>query len=337
MKKLIKQLWVNALPGDLFSPNISLDRARELFAHYVDLVEIENHSFCNRVCWFCPNAFIDRRSHIWLSREQDFERIVADLKEIAFSRTLAWSRYHEPLAHESIFARIRKAREELPQASLAMVSNGDYLNKETLARLGDTGLNRLMLDLYLPDGKEEDEKELERSVEKFAVRTGLSPVQAAAREYVFPGFAKIKITMGVPNYKAESISTRGGLLQIPKAGTYKRTAACLAPIRHVVVDYNNKGMLCCQVRSDASDHASAVIGDLGDPNYGLFHLYRDMASARLALVEPGPKTGVCQSCDISAASNEGVYFSQKLHAFLAGVPGMRALSAYATRRFSRFG
>jgi len=336
MKKLIKQIWVNALPGDLFTSDISLGRAKELFAQYVDLVEIENHSFCNRVCWFCPNAFLDRRSEIGLAREADFERLVADLKEIGFDRTLAWSRYHEPLAHESIFARLGKARAELPRAFLAMVSNGDYLNKETLARLADAGLDRLMLDLYLPDGKEGDERELERSLEKFAARTGLSPVAAAPREYAFPGFAGIKITMGAPDYKAESISTRGGLLPIPKAGVYKRTAACLAPIRHVVVDYNNKGMLCCQVRSDSPAHASAIIGDLGDPDYGLFHLYRDLAPARLALARPGPKTGVCQSCDISAAGNEKIYFSPRLHAFLAGIPGMQSLTAHAARHLARF-
>ena len=59
---LVKAAFANALSDDLLSDAITIDRAKAFFSRYVDQVEIENHSFCNRVCWFCPNAFIDRRS-----------------------------------------------------------------------------------------------------------------------------------------------------------------------------------------------------------------------------------------------------------------------------------
>lgn len=333
MKKHLKQLWVNTLPDNLFSPDISIDRAKDLFTQYVALVEMENHSFCNRTCWFCPNSFIDRHSSVELLREEDYERILADLKEISYNRILAWSCFHEPLAHDSIFARIKKARDGLPHALLAMVSNGDYLNKEVLLRLVDSGLNRLKLNLYLPAGKEEDEKEFERSLEKFAERTGLTPEKKISRKYKFPGFEAIRISLSVPNYKIESISTRAGLLQIPKTKTYKRTAACLSPIYHVIIDFKGKGMLCCQTRSDAPEHKTAIIGDLGNEGYGLFHLYRDMAKARLALVEPGCKAGLCQSCDVSTESNDGIYQSMKFHDFLTKIPGSEFLSTFAVKHF----
>lgn len=56
-----KAVAVNLLPQDLLDARIHMDRVRKLFHRYVDQVEIENHSFCNRVCWFCPNRFYDRR------------------------------------------------------------------------------------------------------------------------------------------------------------------------------------------------------------------------------------------------------------------------------------
>ena len=49
---LVKAAFANALPDDLLSDAITIDRTKELFSGYVDQVGIENHSFCNRVCWF---------------------------------------------------------------------------------------------------------------------------------------------------------------------------------------------------------------------------------------------------------------------------------------------
>jgi len=54
------------------------------------------------------------------------------------------------MAHVSIFERLGRARSRLPEAYLVLVSNGDYLNRETLRELERAGVNRLMLDLYLP-------------------------------------------------------------------------------------------------------------------------------------------------------------------------------------------
>ena len=72
----------------------------------------------------------------------------------------------------------------------------------------------------------------------------------------------------------------------------------MAPIRHVVIDYNGEGMMCCQTRSDAPEHRQAVVGDLAEPDYGLFHLYRDLGVVRRALLSPGEKSGVCLTCDV---------------------------------------
>src|ERR1035441_8174292 len=98
------------------------------------------------------------------------------------------------------------------------------------------------------------------------------------------------------------MSTRAGLMQIPKTHSYHRTGACLAPSRYVAVDYNGKGMLCFQTRSDAPQHQNAVIGDLTHPGYSIFCFYRDLGSARAGLVAPGLKGGFCDSCDVSTPS-----------------------------------
>jgi hypothetical protein len=298
IKNLGKSLFVNSLPPDLLRTDTPIDRVKRLFAQYVELVEIENHSYCNRTCWFCPNAFLDRRSVNQLMQETVFEKIVGDLASVGYDKTLVWSRYHEALAHESIYGRVARARALLPKALLVITSNGDYLNFRSLKALEEAGADRLLLDLYLPEGKETDPAELAAALKRFSERTGLTAVEVSPREYVVNG-SSIAITMGAPIFTEQSMSTRAGLMQIEKMHSYHRTAVCLAPIRHVVIDYNGKGMLCCQTRSDAPQHQSSIIGDLSQPEYSIFCFYRDLGSARAGLVSPGLKGGICESCDVS--------------------------------------
>ena len=294
---LVKAAFANALPDDLLTDAISIDRAKELFSRYVDQVEIENHSFCNRVCWFCPNAFIDRRSVSHQMPEHVFETIVGGLSEIDYAGALTWSRFHEALASVRIFDRLATARAALPRAGLVMISNGDYLNRKTLPRLEKLGLDRLIIDLYMPDGRERDPRAIASGLRKFSRRTGMALEPTGEFSYRVVGLG-MKATVDIPLYTESNISTRGGLLEVGKLSSYRRRAACMAPIRHVVIDYNGKGMMCCQTRSDAPAHRQAIVGDLAEPGYGLFHLYRDLGVTRRALLSPGEKKGVCLTCDV---------------------------------------
>lgn len=294
---LTKAAFVNLLPPQLVDDKLPIEQARDLFARFVDQVEIENHNFCNRICWFCPNSFIDRRTRLQLMKDDVFEKIVAGLVEVDYDGNLTWSRYHEALADHSIFERIAFARRSLPRATLVVISNGDYMDRSTLPQLEEAGVDRLILDLYLPDGKERDRAAIAKGVRQFRRRTGLSLEAGSEVDYTITG-TRLKATLEIPCYTKEAISTRGGLLEVPKRATYRRHAVCLAPVRHVVIDYNGRGMLCCQTRSDASEHENAIIGDLNRPGYGLFHLYRDLGAARRALLAPGEKSGACRSCDV---------------------------------------
>ena len=294
---LVKSAFANALPGDLLTNAISIDRAKELFSQYVDQVEMESHSFCNRVCWFCPNAFIDRRSASHEMPDHVFETIVGGLGEIDYAGALTWSRFHEALASARIFERLGAARSALPRAALVMISNGDYLNRRTLPRLEALGLDRLIIDLYLPDGRERDPKAIAAGLRKLSRRTGMALDPTGEFSYRVAGL-RMKATVDIPHYTESNISTRGGLIGVEKLSGYRRRAVCMAPIRHMVIDYNGKGMMCCQTRSDAPAHREAIVGDLTQPGYGLFHLYRDLGATRRALLSPGEKTGVCLTCDV---------------------------------------
>ena len=86
-----KAVYANTLPDDLLTSEMSIERAKDPFARYVDLVEIENHNYCNRTCWFCPNVSIDRRSANHLMSDALFEQIISDLESIGDTETLVGS------------------------------------------------------------------------------------------------------------------------------------------------------------------------------------------------------------------------------------------------------
>jgi hypothetical protein len=333
LKILAKSAFASLLPRELFDPGADMGTIRELFRTYVRSVEIENHSYCNRTCWFCPNAQIDRLSRNILMADAVYDKILCDLESIRYSQTLVWSRYHEPLAHESIYDRIAQARRRLPRAHLALISNGDYLNPETLRRAEDAGADRLVLDLYLPDGKERDPSAIQNGLEKLHTRTGLRIVQVSDYGFRCEG-TKLNITVVIPFYTAASMSTRGGLVQVKELSHYQRTSACLMPLDSVTVDYTGECVLCCQVRSDSPLHREAVLGDLNVPGYTLFHFYRDLAAARRSLLAPGPKLGVCQTCTYSLCPN-GVVWRPKAAAFAAHIPGFHFVFSSAVKRACR--
>ena len=334
LKILAKSAFANLLPAAVFDPAADVSTVRELFSTYVRIVEIENHSYCNRTCWFCPNAQIDRHSGNILMTDSVYEKILRDLESLDYAQTLVWSRYHEPLAHESIYPRIAQARRRLPKAHLVLVSNGDYLNRESLRRIQDAGADRLMLDLYLADGKERDPSEIRSGLDKFQTRTGLQLVPLGEYDFRCLG-TKVNITMGIPSYTGANMSTRGGLVEIRELSQYQRTAVCFNPLHSVTVDYTGECVLCCQVRSDSQQHREAVIGDLNEPDYNLLDFYRDLAAARRSLLAPGLKLGVCKTCSISDTGPSRLGRRAAVAAFAAHIPGLHSAFRAVTTRASR--
>jgi len=312
-----RYIIANMLPEDLFTADISLDRTKELYKDHVMVTEIENHNYCNRTCWFCPNSFLDRLSTNIIMSDNVFNKILNGLKEIDYQNVVLWSYYHEPLANDSIFERIHKMREALPKAFLKIFTNGDYLNPEKIQCLKDAGLDRMRVSLYLPDGQEQNKEVIEAELNKFEKRTGLVCRQITPGYYELD-LAPFAATLYTPDYYSNYMSSRAGSLKVEKPN---RTAVCLRPVTHVVVDYKGNSMLCCETRADVPSHKKAVFGNLNDDDFGLFEFYRSMASARKHLIQTGEKGGVCSKCDVDAVGNYRRH--QKPSKAMGAIPGLQ--------------
>lgn len=295
-------LYINSMHPDMFDPEVSRNRSKWLFKKYVHDVELENHSYCNRTCWFCPNAFLDRRSKSIIMTDEVFGKILANLAEIDYSELLEWSGYAEHFAEPSFLLRLAESRKVLPHARLIVFTNGDYLDRDMLDYVLSLRA-KVHVDIYPPEGDEFNEKKIEAAIQKFQKRTGYNvlpkePDKGGWGDYDIRNAAgEIVSSLKVGKYTTDNIYTRGGAMNIPKRATYQRTAVCMKPVYHMNVNYDGNGMLCCHTRTDFEGHKDAVIADLSDSGEDMFSFFTKLAPARRALLGPGKKCGVCKTCD----------------------------------------
>jgi hypothetical protein len=234
---------------------------------------------------------------------------------------------------------LKIVRKALPQAFLYIITNGDYLDREKLSRLEQIGIDWLYINVYLPNGKEHNQKNIDSAIKKLLKHTGLRVGDKIADSQWRMNGTTFMVSMTVPNYFAGGLtmSSRGGLLKSPIFRDYQRTSVCFSPLQHVVIDYNGKGMLCCQVRSDAPEHQSSIICDLNEEGKTLFHMYRALGNARRVLFIAGPKGGICKTCTQNA---EGPYkFGRVMPVswLFNHIPGTCKVLEIATKRRKKWG
>jgi Radical SAM superfamily len=285
---------------DHFCRDLSRRRARGLFRRHVELIEIETTSYCNRTCSFCPNSLIDRRSDKLYMPDDTWDAIVGGLREVNYARTLVWSRYSEPLSERRILQRIREVRAAAPRARICVNSNGDYLDAEYVRELHDACLDRLWVDIYIPDDEDYNSDVAHEYNDRFLrrVRRHGRVIATTPELTCSVDCDGLEMTTHVRNLavlRANDMSGRGGLIQIARKTI--RQAPCYAPFKHLVVDWDGSLVVCCQLRSDSVKHADAVLGRIG-MDMGLVDAYVQLAGWRQSLQRFGEKSGPCATCNV---------------------------------------
>jgi radical SAM protein with 4Fe4S-binding SPASM domain len=281
-----------------FSSSISPDAARALFKSSVEVVEIETFSYCNRVCWFCPNSKIDRRSANHYMDEDLYLKILNDLSTIDYAGAIQYGRYNEPLSDRIILTRIRQARQALPAAHLYTHTNGDYLTRELLEELREAGLNRVRVQVYL--GNKEpfsDTATLTRMAQRLSDLklpfefTDVQPNSFYGARVRRPG---IEVTFESKNFDVHGID-RGQTVELKT--TYERVAPCLIVFKNVYIDYNGAVVPCCNIRSDEPTHQPYIV-DVLSQERSIFEAYANsrLAEWRRSLLAFGEKEKPCNTC-----------------------------------------
>jgi MoaA/NifB/PqqE/SkfB family radical SAM enzyme len=286
------------IADDHFRPIQDRREAISLFRRSVNMVEIEVFSYCNRRCWFCPNAIVDRQSKTEYMPEALYLRLLDDLAEADYRQMISYSRYNEPLADRIILRRIEQARRRLPDAILHTNTNGDYLTPAYLAELADAGLRSLNIQIYLGNDDRYDHERMRtkllRTIEHLALNAPIVRDEPGRWLEAATETAGIRLRIYARNFELNGCS-RGDSVPIQLA--YRRTSPCLSPFHHVYIDFNGKVMPCCNLRSDVPGHANAIVDDLNDAA-DLFLVYagETMAAWRRSLIGFERKSGHCSTC-----------------------------------------
>jgi MoaA/NifB/PqqE/SkfB family radical SAM enzyme len=281
-----------------FSNEVPPERAKVMFKASVNQVEIETFTYCNRTCWFCANARIDRRSQNRYMDEALYLRVMKDLADIDYDKVITYSRYNEPLADRIILTRLRQARQLLPKACLSTHTNGDYLNRKYLDELREAGLNRLRVQVYPGNSEPFDDlkilKLMERRLQNLGLPYQLASAAQGIRYLALVNYEGMEVTFDARNFAAIGVD-RAQTIKLPQE--YERRSPCLIVFQHLYIDYNGTVVPCCNIRSDEPSHAPYLIDQLGE-NRSIYQAFANspLVAWRRALLRFGPKKKPCNSC-----------------------------------------
>jgi radical SAM protein with 4Fe4S-binding SPASM domain len=310
---------LNGVNGNYFSylsfqENQSAYAKRRAFKDSVSYIEFETSSMCNRVCHYCPNAQVDRRSHNIIMDEAVFNKVIGELAEIDYDHIINMSGYNEPLADHGIVGRIATARRMLPNVYLRIHSNGDYLKRDYLEELRDAGLSNIQVSIHRQPHEPFSMEAAVDRVHKMTERlgTGEPIIQASATGVTASlPFGGLDVNMFQIDYENYGLN-RAGLLDGVGQQIVGRTDPCTLPIYLFTIHYNGNVMPCCHFVGDNENHQQYVCGNVADSS--IFDIYssKELIGWRNGLFNRQVKQAPCDSCtrDVGLPFNQSAVFAQ---------------------------
>lgn len=130
-------------------------------------VYIEPTNICNFKCLYCPESFAnfkERSGGLYKLSQDDFEKIVQEIKSIGKVKTINFYMMGEPFANQKLCDFIRMAKEYELAERLIVTSNGSLLRPKLYDLLANSGLDYLRISIY--GGNEESHRKRTNSLIK---------------------------------------------------------------------------------------------------------------------------------------------------------------------------
>ena len=113
-------------------------------------IEFETTAYCNRKCTYCPNVDYERfaEDSNFLMKEDVFKALIFQLKDMDFQGMISPHLYGEPMSDPRMANWIKHIRENLPKSRIKIVTNGDFLNKESYREYINSGVNIIYISKH---------------------------------------------------------------------------------------------------------------------------------------------------------------------------------------------
>jgi|GEM_PF-984534 len=303
-----------------FAAGLTAEQKKVVFKSAVRKIDVETSTQCNRRCSYCSNSLHDRRSTNRYMADDIYRRLVTELAEIGYTGQLAFVGHNEPLMHmDDLVPRIALARRHLPHARIAVFSNGDYLTRDVLDRLEESGVDSLLVTMHTAPGKPYEEcTALLRALE-LARNLGLKPVieEMLLRIKTVISLSGSKIAISIRHADMGTVGhNQGG--GIPGAGLQisGRKQPCAESLFGFILGYTGNVHPCSLVVADIPQHAHCVMGNLAAQS--IFDIYagEKFIAWRKSLLVDGPKPEPCTACPSHTCSTPPNW-SEMVHGAMA--------------------
>lgn len=289
--------------ADLINNSIvNLDNQKMLFKKYVELINLETSSFCNRSCIYCPDSKFPRDFKEQIGNEIVF-KILKELSTIEYSGDFSLNLYNEPLAdYENLKLIVTLIKKELPHSTIGFNTNGDLLDLEKISELENIGVNRIKITIHPPANKNYDHiretKRFNQFLNKLHVNQDDS-VKTKDSNMAYLKFGKMFLTLQSIDFLQKG-TDRGRTIDTVVSAT--RVAPCVKPMREFTIYYDGSVTQCCDAFY-TSTYKKNKLGNVADDSIFSIYCSQIFKTIRMELFSWGEKSGVCKTCSSFDNSN----------------------------------
>jgi radical SAM protein with 4Fe4S-binding SPASM domain len=254
------------------------------------VIEISESGTCNRKCSFCPRSDPDYKDIKEFISDKLIEKLSKELSDFNYSGIFLFSGFVEPMLDKNIYNLIKIVRNNLAQAKIEMVTNGDVLNSIRIKKLFSSGLDTILVSIY-------DSEVDATNMQKLLLDSGLKEHQFKVRHRYLPENKNFGITL----------SNRSGMMKNAKypipSLNQPIDQPCYYPSYTFFMDYTGEVLICSHDWGK-----KLVIGNLKDKSF--YDLWMDpkFMMARKRLNNSDRKFSPCNNCDVVGT------FMGKIHA-----------------------
>jgi len=244
---------------------------KERFKANIRMVELEQHSYCNRKCWFCPNQFIDRQfTPVQFLDEAIYTQILKDLASIDYDEIISFSGNCEPFSQPAFLERVKLAKEYLPNAVLFTNTNTDYLTTEMVHDAAQGGLNLIKAQLYFDRDEQYNDDAIDEKMWKLREKLLGIDFEEKVKNKWFALVGDMVIVAYSKDFR--KVGHNRCDVQVRKA--VKRVHTCGEAVTFIGVNYAGQVQPCCNIRADYPKHKPLILGQMDDKPGTIFELYQ---------------------------------------------------------------
>ncbi len=256
-----------------FNEGLTYEDKRQLFSENVERVILELNSVCNRKCWFCTNAYVCNDRDNRDMSDEVFSKVLSELAEINYDRTILLSFFNEPLVSVQLESRIRAIKEKLPECSIYAFTNGDYLTRQRLDMLVEAGLDMLVIDIYTND-IEYNSEAMCAAAQKLFDKIGIELPQTDGccninKSLLYKG---MKVNISAQDFRQNASNRAESLpdyLPIPKNTCHPKP--CVKSFMSMHIDFRGDAWPCPNFHREYQPHRSYCLGSVAEQS--IYEIY----------------------------------------------------------------